>query len=60
MIIELLSIYYSRVTAVNCPLIQVWCWLICGESRGSLHDFEVLINLCDIFKCYCLTLRFLR
>lgn len=31
-----------------------------GESGAGLHDFEVLINLCDIFKCCCLTLRVLR
>lgn len=31
-----------------------------GESGAGLHDFEVLINVCDIFKCCCLTLRVLR
>ena len=54
MIIELLSIYYSRVAAVNFPLIQAWSvgsYVGSGESGSGLHDFEVLINLCDIFKC---------
>ena len=29
-------------------------WLMCGQGE-DLHDFEVLINVCDIFKCCCLT-----